>query len=1674
MKCFRCCLFFFFLFAAFFVTRADTIVYLHENFEDPALGGAIPSGWTEEGTQEWRIQRGGDDPVLIPNTNARTPNTDHTLMLSDTGMNATFAYQSLNDTGILITKPIDLEFAVKPELRFWHAQAARSVFETKYWDRSKIFYRLCESCSWKLLVQYNDSTFQTEWVKRTVQLPDTNVSDFYLGFAAYANLGHGVCLDDISVYETEIIPRRIVAVTYTQASTDFIPAGVDNNLVLRINIQVFGNMGTLQLDSVSIKSLCSDHGDIKSNGVKVFATEENIFSMDNQLGSSQSFSGDIASFNNLEHNLITGDNYFWVTFDVEASAQHNNIIDAAIPAFGIKVNDTILPEIEQSPIGERRVSEVIFRDDFDGDEGWELSGEFEIAEPQGLGSASSDPTIARNGTRVLGTDLTGSDSINGIPNKYPGDYRDSLPSNAYLAVSPLFDLTYYKDVQIWYYEWLNVNASDKVFIDVSSDNGKTWKRVYQNSFLVSANSWTLRKLDVSSDLSRKDSVRIRFGVGPTESHASGWNIDNFMIVGDHIKKDVGVVGWSLPESGCVKPGSEAQQVKVSIKNFAELPTIDTIPVMYQFAGEVNKTVVDTLFQSIPVGGTVEFTFSETVDLTSPYLYKEWELHTETLFPGDQDNSNDAHEKTIGVIPTYDIPYEQDFEDGEDFWIETNKDEMNVWQWGILDFTRSIQYAASGMMVWTTNVSGNYPNNDSSFLESPCFNLSYAKNPILEFKHWMHITDTNDGFTVQYSLDEGETWENISQHAYPFYWNWHQNNSVNALNTYGWSDTTGGYLLAKQLLPAAIANNPLVKFRFLLMSDDVFNSDGVAIDDVRVYEAPVDIGVTQLVYPYDTCDLSSTQEVVLAIKNYGIDTLHIGDSFMVEVAVNNEQWQRDTVFMAKNVPVGDTFHYQLSGTFDMYLAGNYSISAYTVSFVDDNIYADTLYNNDSIFDSVLVYKPFVYFGPDIFTVRPDTIVLDAFSDEGNLYTWQDFSTDSVFHVGDSGLYYVEVLNPSTLCTARDTIYIHRLVIDMEVSDWHGIASDCEIGDSVPISMELTNVGTDTIRYGYVIDFTYEVEDVAAVRETWVVPDTVKIAPDSSFIYTFSQALDMSAVREYSFVLYVDYPDDDDASNDTIYRQEEVYGYPDFQLSPADTVHQGFSLLLDARQGNEEWVDFAWQDESTDSVFLVTEQGTGMYYCTVTDVYGCSSSDSSRVRLVIVDVAVNEIFSPLEACGSIEGDSVYVRIINAGTDTLFPGAAIPLAYRFAALPLSHDTLHIPARFEPADTLYHIFDSLVWYPSDGIYELSVFTDLHNDSVPLNDTLLQTVTIHALPELDLGEDTTVFNQPTYTIDPGTYYAYQWSGGSADSVFVVDYKNWLQRVYLTITDTNHCQASDDIKVDLDFLNLAIDTVLMHDTICVLEEGEPVNIVIANKGTQVIQGYHYYYSFNEMDTVEVQGTSSLGFLATRQHTIYANAEEHATGSFSLYVNVEVSDHLYDDVVPEDDTISRDYFLYGPPDVVWPVSDDTLALTAEFPYTLGLEIPYTSYVWGDSVSTDSQLVVQQDGWYRVEVIDDKGCQNRDSIYVLGYIGIDHQMYETVTVDYYPVPAHDVLYLNVSVESPRQFVLSVNDMQGKQVYNKLLNIESELSQLIDISNFSTGTYILLLRGEKMMYRGKIIVE
>ncbi|MFW6226872.1 MAG: hypothetical protein ACOC31_02105, partial [Bacteroidota bacterium] len=504
-------------------------IFISEDFET----GLMPAGWTQEkvsGNLLWDIRTGaGTDAV----GNQLTPDT-----AAVGNYNMVFQKQGNNqEITRIITPAIDLELAIIPELTFWYAL---EPFQGT--DYLKIYVKQGEEGQWQQLASYETPT--SEWQENSVIIP-AGSPETYIAFEGINNWGMGVCVDEIKLKETVVQELYLDSVSTIQAGNDRIAAGTQNNPILRTQLRIKGNTGEFIFDEYTAHSLNTDDSDIENQGVKLYYTSNSIFNTSHLVAEGNFVNGSV-QFTDLDLNLPAGYAYLWLAYDVKEDAGNLNIADASIPAgaFGV-FSGVQYPSVDHDPPGKRKIYRTLLYDDFDSDKGWVLTGEFERAAPSGLGGSTSGgngPAGASHpykGTKILGTDITGL-------GEYPGNYEDNLTEREYQAISPSMDCSYFTEVNLTFYQWLNVYFSgtlDKATIDVSTNDGQTWQEVWRNDGSnLFAVEWTEQEISLSEYAARKDSVKIRFTLGPTtgSQNYSGWNIDNLMISGNYLTKDMAV------------------------------------------------------------------------------------------------------------------------------------------------------------------------------------------------------------------------------------------------------------------------------------------------------------------------------------------------------------------------------------------------------------------------------------------------------------------------------------------------------------------------------------------------------------------------------------------------------------------------------------------------------------------------------------------------------------------------------------------------------------------------------------------------------------------------------------------------------------------------------------------------------------------------------------------------------------------------------------------------------------------------------------------------------------------------------------------------------------------------------------------------------------------------------
>ena len=680
------------IFSAFSVKSQ---IYLTEGFEI----GSRPDEWTEEtvvGNEPWRFRNGGHSPndnnwLVPPDADDITRNPPAAY---EGTYNAIFFKQGNNNERTkLITPELNLMGGASVELSFYLCQVPWTFEGSTGWDILRVYYRVSQDDSWVLMHEYLDPIY--EWDKQILVLPVLS-STYQIAFEGHTRWGNGTCIDNVIIEEKGLQPLYIDEIDFQQPFSNYIPSGSPDVPVLRMDFRVFGNTDSVLLDYINFTSLNTSDNDILPNGVKLYSTLTQKFTTENPLGSPTNFTSGVAGFSNLNYSMPPGQSYLWLAYDIDINAGHGNILDVKVTANNIKAGDNFYPATDQSPLGDRTIYETIYAENFEGSHNWILTGEFEVGTPDGSGGVpgNPNPSEAFSGTKILGTDLTG---LGMNPYHYESDLNELA---SYRATTPGIGAFYYKNLNIFFRRYLNIEVWDHSSIQISSDDGTTWNTIWENTSYLSDFQWSQSQIPVPNEYSRSENLKIRYQLGTTDAqnNYTGWNIDDVYLTGEFISKDVGVSEWIYPISG--SGHSATDSVTVRIVNYGGAIITDPVPMAYSFDGGVSW-VVDNMTQNIPIGGSVVYTFPSKVDLSSPGLRSS--VMAKTMLPGDQYAENDQILTQLYIVPTYIPPYVENFESNDGYWRVMGN---NIWEHGS-PAGAVIDTSSSGTQSWVTGLSQKY-------------------------------------------------------------------------------------------------------------------------------------------------------------------------------------------------------------------------------------------------------------------------------------------------------------------------------------------------------------------------------------------------------------------------------------------------------------------------------------------------------------------------------------------------------------------------------------------------------------------------------------------------------------------------------------------------------------------------------------------------------------------------------------------------------------------------------------------------------------------------------------------------------------------------------------------------------------------------------------------------------
>ena len=359
--------------------------------------------------------------------------------------------------------------------------------------------------------------------------------------------------------------------------------------------------------------------------------------------------------------------------------------------------------------------------------------------------------------------------------------------------------------------------------------------------------------------------------------------------------DVKLIDIQSPSSVNVNCSSTVAP-QISVKNNGLNPiTVVTFnysyngsPLTHNWNGLINpnQTITINLPQTTLAKGAYNFIVTSTI-------------------PNDMYNDNNTAAGTFYLNDMGVVNVTNTFESPSDELLENDEGSATgLWTRGI----RTGSTITSGTNnVYTTTLSGNYPDETKSYLISGCYNLSQLANPLISFKMAFDLENNWDIIYLQYSTNFGQTWEVLGEQGT----NWYNSNrtpdtsGTDCDNCVGaqWTGTDAVFKTYSYSL-AAMNSEQNIIFRFVFQSDQSVNNQGVIVDDFLISGALAteSFDVNNIaIYPNPSNGIFNIQSNNLAIEKLEVHDV-MGKIIAVEnnIPVNNNTAALDLSHVASGI------------------------------------------------------------------------------------------------------------------------------------------------------------------------------------------------------------------------------------------------------------------------------------------------------------------------------------------------------------------------------------------------------------------------------------------------------------------------------------------------------------------------------------------------------------------------------------------------------------------------------------------------------------------------------------------------------------------------------------------------------------------------------------------------------
>ncbi len=503
---------------------------------------------------------------------------------------------------------------------------------------------------------------------------------------------------------------------------------------------------------------------------------------------------------------------------------------------------------------------------------------------------------------------------------------------------------------------------------------------------------------------------------------------------------------------------------------------------------------------------------------------------------------------------------------------------------------------------------------------------------------------------------------------------------------------------------------------------------------------------------------------------------------------------DSTVCADAVPVtldaGSGFTYLWTGgstnqTLDVNVTGTYF-----VTITDGNTCTAT----DDI-DITVNTNPVVDLGADS-TICADAVPVTLDAGAGFTYLWTGGSTNQILDVNTTGTYFVTITDGNT-CTATNDVDITvnaNPVIDLGINQticvdavpvtldagagfiylWTGGSTNQTLDVSTTGTYSVTISDGNSCTASDDIDITVNANPVVDLGADFTIcADAVPVTLDAGTGFTYlwtgsttNQTLDVFSTGTYSVTIT-------DGNNCTATDQSviTIISSPLPNILGDTTFCDGSFTTLNAGSG---YSGYSWS--TTETSQSIDVNSSGMFSVTVSDVNGCTGSDSVFVTMeTIPTVNVVDLFNVCKISSfAVENSTIlnysYIQWTTNGSGTFSDNSVLIPDYIPTQTDLDNGSVNL---------------ILNAYSSCGAFSDTMHVVFYNN-----------------PEISTGFDT--------TINSGTSIAMYANGGISYAWSPVDYlscttcANPVSTPYANITytvvgtDINGCMGSDDITINID------------------------------------------------------------------------------------------------------------------------------------------------------------------------------------------------------------------------------------------------------------------------------------